>query len=80
MHGRVVEVQWEDERQNPGVERQEMNRGAADVGNRHIRPATTRRNRDAADLLDFGEGGDGRIAEQGRRDTKAGDDTVQAVP
>ena len=80
MHGRVVEVQREDDGQNPGVEGQEMDRGAADVGDGHVRAATTRGNRDAADLFGLGERGDGRIAEQGRRDAKTGDDPVQAVP
>jgi hypothetical protein len=78
-HCRLVKVQREDHGQDPRVERQEMDRGAADVGDGHVRAAATRRNRDATDLFRLGERGYGRIAEQGRRHTKARNDLVQTA-
>src|SRR5215213_6997618 len=78
-HGRVVESQREYDGQDPGVEGQKMDRGATDVGDTHIRAATTRGNRDAADLFGLGNRSDGRIAEEGRCDAETGDYAVQAV-
>src|SRR5215218_1327465 len=78
-HGRVVEAQREYDGQDPGVEGQKMDRGATDIGDANIRAATTRGNRDAGDLFSLSERGDGRIAEQGRRDAETGDYAVEAI-
>ena len=67
-HGRRVEAQREHDSQDPGVQGEEMDRRAPDVGDGHVRAAASRGNRDAAHFFRLGQRGYGRVAEQGRRD------------
>jgi hypothetical protein len=80
LEGGRVEDQRLDERDDPGVQRNEVNDGPRDVGQRDVGSTASGRHGDPGHLLGLDAGGDHGVAEQRRRDVEALDHSAQALP
>jgi hypothetical protein len=75
----AVELEWPDDGDHPGVEADEVDDRAEDVGERDVPAPAAGRRRDPRHLLSLHRGCDGRVPEQAFGDAVAADDPLDPV-